>query len=242
MSLLLAALLATPPAPVEQAISGALIINPAGLFVRYDLGFPLGGGLRLGVLNNWQVYGNGVGAQVRWQTEPAWFETHLDLSVEPGFYLQQPRGARIGAELDPGVEDGDRTFGWRQNATWQTNLNIRTGSWWLYSRTTLVLRLRDFIEADVFQQMQVEDERSIEQATALLFRVTDWGAGRLWAYAEYTIGGVLDVGTRPNRPSAGVILEGWPAEGASINLDGFYSIAPGALRGAGFITAWWLRW
>lgn len=240
--LLLAALLATPSAPMEHAISGALIVNPAGLFVRYDLGLPVGGGLRLGLFDSWQVYGNGVGAQLRWQTDPAWLETHLDLSTEPGFYLQQPAGARIGAELDPGVEDGERTFAWRHNATWQTNINIRTDAWWLYSRTTLLLRLRDFVEADTFQQMQIGDERSIEQATAVLVKLTDWGDGRLWGYVEYTVGGVLDIGTRPNRPSGGVILEGWPTRGASLNLDGFYSIAPGALRGAGLITAWWFRW
>lgn len=240
--LALAALLAAPAAPVEHTLSGALIINPAGLFVRYDVGVPIGGGLRLGLFDSWQVYGNGIGAQIRWQTDPAWFETHLDLSTEPGFYLKQPAGARVGAELDPGAEDGARSFGWRHNATWQTNLNIRSGGWWLYSRTTLLLRLRDFVGADVFQRMQVEDERSLEQATALLFRVTDWGSGRLWAYGEYTIGGVLDVGVRPNRPSAGVIIEGWPTRGASLNFDGFYSVAAGSLAGPGFITAWWFRW
>ena len=227
----------------EHTISGALIINPAGLYVRYDLRVPLAYGFSIGLLNNWQVYGNGVGVQLRWQTEPAWFETHLDLSTEPGFYLQRPPGARIGAELDPGAEDGDRTFGWRHNATWQTNINIRSDAWWLYSRTTALYRLRDFVEADTFGRMQIGDEASLEQATAIMRSVARWGeAARLWAYLEYTVGGVLDVGNRPNRPSAGFIVEGWPYDGASLNLDAFYSVAPGSLAGAGLITAWWFRW
>lgn len=230
-------------APIEHTITGALIVNPAGLYVRYDLRIPLADGFSVGFLNNWQVYGNGVGLQLRWQTEPAWFETHLDLSTEPGIYLQRPPGARIGAELDAGAEDGERTFGWRHNATWQTNVNIRTDAYWLYSRTTLLYRLRDFVEADTFGRMQIGDERSIEQATAVMRSLARWSdGGRLWAYLEYTVGGVLDVGTRPNRPSAGLIIEGWPYDGATLNLDAFYSVAAGSLAGPGLIAAWWFRW
>lgn len=254
MIALAVALLAPPataeaPEPVvEQAeadrwshgLHGAMIVNPLGLFVRYDASRDMGGGLKLGLFSNWQVYGNGFGAQIRYETDPLWFETHLDLSTEPGWYNQLSADDRIGAGIDPGNDAIDRTFGWRHNLTWQTNINIRTASWWLYSRTTAILRLRDFIEADTFTQMQVQTELSIEEAAALGYSLWHVGDRRFWVYAEHTIGGVWLVGTRPNRPSLGLILENVPKD-TVFNLDVFYSFAPGTLAGLGAIGAWWVK-
>lgn len=235
------AAIAAPQASVwRHGLHGAMIVNPLGLFVRYDATRPMGGGLKLGLFSNWQVYGNGFGAQIGYETDPLWFETHLDLSTEPGWYNQLPGDARIGAGIDPGTDAIDRRFGWRHNATWQTNVNIRQAGWWIYSRTTAVLRLRDFIEADTFSQMQVRTELSIEEAAALGYSLWQAGDRQFWIYAEHTIGGVWNVGVRPNRPSLGLILENVP-DGTVFNLDVFYSFAPGTLAGLGAIGAWWVK-
>ena len=237
------ALLAGPAGAVEQLVSGALILHPEGLYVRYDARFPLGGGLSVGVFDSWQVYGNGVGVQLGWQADPAWIETHVDVSAEPGYYVQRPDDARIGPGIDGTADAADRAFGWRGVAAWQTQINLRSGGFWLYSRTTALARLRSFVEADTFQQQQVGHELALDQATAAMGRIAgDDAHAAWWIYGEYTVGGVLDVGTRPHRVSAGVIAERWPADAVTLNLDLFYSVAPSPLDGPGLIAAWWIRW
>ena len=197
----------------------------------------------MGLLDTWLVYADAVGASAQWRAEPAWLEAHLDLAVEPGFFLKRPPGTPTGPGADGTLGLGDRDFGWRAAATGQINVNLQGPRWWLYSRTTGVARHRaGFVEEDTFADMRIGRELSIEQATAVLRRVAGTELAGWWVYAEHTVGGVDGVGVRPHRISAGVVTASWPAPGASLNLDVFYSVAPPPLDGPGAIFSWAVRW
>jgi len=77
-----------------------------------------------------------------------------------------PPGIDPGFGVDAETLETSRTFGWRYVARAQANLNIRVSRLWLYSRTTVFIRCLDFVEDDTFRDIRVEDEYSIEQATA----------------------------------------------------------------------------
>jgi hypothetical protein len=246
----LLALLATPASAEDapkasHSLTGGVITNPAGLYTQYTYSHPLGrDGWYLGAFSNFLVYSNELGAQLQYKTDPAYLEVHLDLAFEPGVFRQLPGRSAQGS--DPPA----RTAGWRAVGRAQSNLNLQFAWIWFYSRTTALLRYRNFVEQDTIQNLVLEREWSIEQATATFFRlagtppvlVSPNSAGpALWTYAEWTVGGLWGVGTRPNRLSAGLLTERWPWPGAVFNLDFYYSFAQG-IRGPGAIFVYWLYW
>ena len=228
----------------SDTLSGGVILNPTGGFLRYDHQERLGeSGLWLGGFANFLFYSSEFGLQLQYVTDPAFFEVHLDLAFEPGLFRRVPRsGPR--PQTDP-----ERTAGTRYIAKLQSNINLKFDHIWLYSRTTALYRHRNFRELDTVLQLEVEREVRVEEAVALFARV----AGRapaatetkekpgLWVYAEYTVGSVLGVGERPNRVSTGLLSENWPGSGTVLNLDLFYSFAE-PIEGPGMIFAWWLSW
>lgn len=244
--ILAACLLLSTPALAEEVeddglhhlITGAVIINPEGAFLRYDVGWDLGDGFTLGLYDEFLVFANGVGLQLSWHTDPAWLEVHVDAGAEPGFFLK----------LEPGQGKGDvttRTFGVRYLVKPQLNLNIRDSEWWLYSRTTGIYRYRSERQEEVFRDLVLDDEWSIEQASALMYRFAGAKPGlgvSWWGYGEHTVGRIRGQGVIPNRLSGGLIVEGWPTRQATLNLDVFYSYARVPLDGWGTIASWFIRW
>ncbi|MFN3201466.1 MAG: hypothetical protein ACE366_23895 [Bradymonadia bacterium] len=223
----------------HHTLTGALIVNPEGLFLRYDAGWDVGDdGFGLALYNEWLVFANGLGVQLSYKTDPAWLEFHVDAGAEPGFFLK----------LGPDQGKGDvttRTYGLRWLVRPQMNLNIRTSDWWLYSRTTGVYRHRGFRQEEIFRDLILDEEWSIEQASALMYRFAGALPGQgvsWWGYGEHTVGRIRGQGVIPNRVSGGVILEGWPTSSALLNLDVFYSYARVPLDGWGGIVSWYIRW
>ncbi len=85
--LVLTALGTTAQADERRTLSGGLILNPEGIFTRYDHSRALGDtGLRLGQFFNNLVYSTEIGVQLQYMTDPAFFEIHLDLAAEPGIF------------------------------------------------------------------------------------------------------------------------------------------------------------
>lgn len=228
-----------PWAGPRHTLQGAAISNPVGAFVRYDLRVAQRGGLSVSLFDSFLILSNEVGGQVSWSTEPAWFEAHLDAAVEPGFYRQL---GPEGSSASPGEANLDRTFGVRGIVRAQVNINLKLSRIWLYSRTTGYVRFRHFVEDDSFARLRVQTELSFEQAVSVpvcvLRSCREVG---VWVYPEYTVGVVAGAGLRPNRVSAGVVVERWPWRGFMWNLDGFYSFAD-RIDGPGFIVAFWQVW
>ncbi len=237
------------PNGATQTLNGGVITNPAGLYTQYTYSVPVGDeGLRLGAFSNFQVYSNEFGVQFQYLTDPAFFEVHLDLAFEPGVFRKLPRSRREEPITDENAPE--RTAGWRAIVRLQSNFNLQLAFFWFYSRTTAQLRYRNFVEQDTFNLVTIEREWSIEQATATFFRLTGTPPAlvspakpgpSLWTYVEYTVGGIRDVGTRPNRVSAGLLSENWPGEGTVLNLDLYYSFAE-PIDGPGAIFVYWIKW
>ncbi len=226
----------------RDMLSGALILNPEGLYARYDHGEPLAdSGFWVGGFATFLFYSNELGVQLQYITDPALVEVHLDLAFEPGFFRKVPTGQ------PPQGEDAGRTAATRFVARAQSNINLQLDHVWLYSRTTALYRHRDFLEDDTILELQIAREYSLEQAAAAFVRLAGTPPSQsaapepagLWLYAEYTLGGILDVGTRPNRVSLGLLSEDWPRRGTTLNLDLFYSFAA-PIDGPGLIFAWWV--
>lgn len=241
MRALLIAALALPisahAATITNDTSGAIITRPAGGYLRHDWKYMPGtSGIHYGLFDSYAIVSNETGVLVGWVSDPAFLEVHVEAAAEPGFYVK----------LEPGVpleEEKVRTFGMRYVARAQANTNLRTGRWWIYGRTTAIARFRDFVEDDEFRAIEIEDEWSIEQATALIYRVNASESPGFWVYGEHTVGGVDRIGTIPHRLSAGIITEHWLRKGFSMNLDLFWSLQErGGGRGPGAIFAWWWRW
>ncbi len=225
---------------MRHTFSGAAITTPPGAYARYDLSLLLGHGFSVAVFDSFLIVSNEVGVQVGWEADPAWIWFAVEGAVEPGFFRQLPAGTD---PLAAPPEDLTRTFGVRWVTRAQLNLNLKFSFLWPYSRTTGVYRYRSFVEDDTFQRLRLQEELVFEQATALLVRLysedeeSDEDAPTVWTYGEYTVGYVRDVGTRPNRVSAGVYVEHWPVEGIVWNVDAFYSFAP-QIDGFGGILFW----
>lgn len=234
---------AAQPSPDTHLLTVAAITLPVGASLRYDwlraLGEPSHAGARAGLYASYLFYSVELGARVGWAAVPEWLELHLDLGAEPGFFRKLDPAA-VPAD-PPGRGDVPRTFGARWVARAQANLNLRFGRVWLYGRTTALFRWRDFLEDDVFNRIRIRTEASLEQATAAMYRVFgDDRAAAVWAYAEYTVGGVLDVGVRPHRGSGGVVVERFPVDSVTVNVDLFYS-GVRDFRGPGVIVVVWVR-
>lgn len=248
-SLLAASLVLAAPADGRaqgrHTLSGGVITNPEGLFLRYDYGEPLGeSGWWLGGFANHLVFSNEFGVQLQFQTDPAFFEVHLDLAFEPGVFR------KLNATNRQSPDPPDRTAGMRYVARAQSNFNLKLAHVWFYNRLTGLFRYRDFQEQDTFLDFELGRETSIENATALFFRLggtppvltsPNPPGPALWTYVEYTIGGVRGVGDYPNRISTGLFSEHWPAQGVLLNLDLFYSFAE-PNDGPGAILLFWFIW
>jgi len=222
-------------AEARESITGVVITNPVGAYVRYDVDTPVGGGFEVGLFDEFLFYSNAVGLKLGWSATPAWLKLTVDLGVDPGFFLK----------LAPGEsyrDEGERTFGVRYLVRPQLLINIRSDKWWLYGRTTGVYRHRNFREADTFQGISLGKELSLEQAYALMRRVGGTSPASIWVYLEHTVGTLRDFGTRPNRVSAGVITEEWPWSQVILNLDLYYSFAAPPLAGPGALVTWGLLW
>lgn len=251
-----ALVLASPPTSdgvesheLQHLISGGLQYNPLGTGHRYDLTRPLDGGFRVGLYSYFQVYSNSVGAQVGYTNRLGWLETHLDVAIEPGFFVRN-EDVPAGTVPEQGIIlKAPRKFGTRRILRWQTNVNIKLDHIWIYSRTTAMLRSRDFIHFDEFQGIIVQHERWFEEAFALMRRVgghppgpaAENGLPSHWLYAEYTIGVLDGYGSRPNKPSIGYIGERWPWPSTTFAFDVYYSFAPEPIDGPGFIFAYFVE-
>ncbi len=236
---------APQPAParsrITHATQGGIITRPAGAYVRHDVRYRLGdSGLRVGVFDSFLSVSNEIGSSIGYATVPEWLSLQAEIAAEPGLYLQTP------------IAD-TRTLGLRTVARGQANINLRASRFWLYSRTTAGLRLRNFDERDAFRDLVLRREAFVEQATALLVRVNDPASperASFWAYGEYTVGRVESSGssvantgvTMPNRVSGGVISESFLAKGLFLDLDLFWSMAPPPTDGFGAILAFWITW
>ena len=221
---------------LEQRLTAGTILNPYGAGIRYDLKLPVGAGFRIGFIDEFLFYSNGVGTQLSWQTAPRWFGIHVEGLIEPGYFLKvSPTIGRRKAL--------QRTFDYRLALRAQTELNFKTSSMWFYSRSTLTYRHRGFREDDTFRGLVINEERAAEQATSLMGKISQWdGGGKLWIYAEYTVGYLRGLGVYPNRPSAGLIAERWPSTNITLNLDVFYSLANSPLDGFGGLLIAWINW
>ena len=156
--------------------------------------------------------------------ERRWLAFTVEGGVEPGFFKTP--------------DDPDRSFGWRTLVRGVLDLNIRSDDYWLYWRTTALYRHRGFEEDATFRELVLDEERSVEQATAVMRRVAD----RVWVYGEYTVGYIGDIGVYPNRPSAGVVVERWPWPETGFNLDVYYSLVAPPLDGLGGLLVMWCAW
>lgn len=251
LTLLSLLLLAGPPVELDHTISGGVQLNPVGTAHRYDLSRALGEGFRAGLFDNWQVYSNEIGFGFGWAMTPELVEAHVDLAAEPGFFIHAGDVESAMSGSDDGLAAaGPRTFGWRGIARAQINVNLQLERIWLYSRTTGMLRFRDFTERDTFQGIEIRQERFFEQALAVMMRFagappppmgSDGGPASHWAYAEYTVGTIDGFGARPNRLSLGVVSERWPWTATTFNLDVYYSFAPAPIDGPGLILAYWIE-
>ena len=222
LALAVALLTAAPASAGDNSLVGGLILNPEGLYTTYTRKVAgADSGVRLSVYDSFLYYSNEFGLQAQFITDPAVFEIHTELGFEPGFF----RSA--------GTED--RRPRWRANWRTQANVNFKLDDVWFYSRTTALMRYRNFVEEDTVNELTIEREWSVEQAVAPFLRVL--GAPQrpgLWTYVEYTVGGVRDHGARTHRVSAGLLSEHWPGDGTVLNLDLFWSFAdphdgPGAI-------------
>ncbi len=229
------------PSRITHATQGAVITRPAGAYVRHDIRYRVGdSGLRVGVFDSFLSVSNEIGSSVGFATVPEWLSLQAEIAAEPGYYLQTPRADA-------------RTLGIRTVARGQMNINLRASRFWLYSRTTAGVRLRNFDERDAFRDLVLRRESFVEQATALLVRVNEPASpehASFWLYGEYTVGRVDSSGspaattavTMPNRISGGVISESFLSKALFINLDLFWSMAPPPTDGFGAILAFWIAW
>lgn len=222
-------LVAVPASAKKNSLVGGLILNPEGLYTTYTRNVAGGdSGARLSVYDSFLYYSNEFGVQAQYVTEPAFFEIHTELGFEPGFFR------RAGTP--------DRKPRWRAAWRTQANLNFKFDDIWFYSRTTALFRYRNFVEDDTVNEIAIEREWSIEQATAPFVRLAGKSGGPgLWTYVEHTVGAVRDHGTRTHRFSAGLLSENWPGRGTVFNLDLFYSIAQ-PFDGPGAIFVYYLYW
>ena len=230
--------------------SGGFITNPTGLFLRHDyslattllptiLGEGFWGDVEVGVYHLYQVFSNEFGAQLAWQTEPALLRLSLDMGFEPGAFIEVDQ-TQSGVIYDT---DSTRASHLRRILRAQALVNFKLDSFWIYSRSSVLFRDRDFVEYDAFQEVTLQREVQLEQATALFLPVVELPAlakkdglrSRLWGYGEYTVGTLLGTDVRPNRVSMGVVTENFPAPYVGVNLDVFYSFANAPITGPGVI-------
>ena len=133
-----------------------------------------------------------------------------------------------------------REFAYRGTARSRLTINYRPSWYWLYSRSTVEGRVRNFVENDIFRDATLGTELSLEQATATLFRLYESDdESSLWAYGEFTLltemnNGVLDI-----RPSGGLLYENL-SPGLTLNLDIYYGLRSGIMQGLGaLVFLWW---
>ncbi len=218
-----------PANAADNSLVGGVILNPEGLYTTYTRKVAGGDdGARMSLYNSFLVYSNEFGVQAQYITDPAIVEFHTELGFEPGLFRRE------------GTQD--RRARWRANWRTQANINLKLDSVWFYSRTTALVRYRNFVEHDTVNELTVEREYSVEQALAPFVRIAGAPEGPgLWTYAEYTVGAIADRGTRTHRVSAGFLSENWPGNGTVFNLDLFWSFAE-PLTGPGAIFVYYLYW
>ena len=221
----LAALAGSP----EYMVTGVVRSRPAGGYIgasatqklAEDSNWSLGGYL------NYYYYWVDAGVKLDWKYLGGFLYFENWLGFEPGQYVFEG-------------ETEDRNFGYRGNARTRMTINYRPSWYWLYSRTTVEGRLRNFTENDIYRDAVLKEELSFEQATAGLFRLADFGdQSSLWAYGELTFlteasAGILDV-----RPSGGLMYEN-VVPGLTLDLDIYYGLREGVMKGLGaLIFVWW---
>ncbi len=243
MLLALAFLVGAEPPALVQSQGGGVITNPVGLFLRHDLAVDTGllpsllgagpwGDIRVGAFTQYLVVSTEFGARLSWLTHPELLILSLEAASDRGLFR----------------EKGDlvRTSHGRTRLTAQALVNVKLERWWLYSRSTASVRLRDFVEQDDLQNVVVKDELTLEQATALFTRLTPLKSlgrapAQLWWYGEYTLGTLVDlnagpVDARPHRLSTGLLSEHFPARNIVLNLDVFWSFANNPHPGPGVVV------
>lgn len=243
----------TPATVLHQSSTAGFIVNPLGLWLRHDLavdtrllptllgGEGVYGDLRVGGFAQWLVYSTEFGVRLSWLTKPELLILASEAAVDAGRFIEEVDGKAI--DLDVRVPHV------RVRLSTQALVNVKLDEWWFYSRSTAALRLRNFVEVDPYQNLIIEDELDLEQATALMKRLfplrplfgTHAATSQLWLYGEYTVGVVVDLNAdrqllRPHRVSLGFIAENFPARGAALNLDVFWSFTDAPQQGPGVIA------
>jgi len=225
------ALLASGPSDgASWLFTAAARTHPAGgiLGVEGLLALDDEGTLRAGAYLNYAYYWGEMGAKLEWRYLDGFIVAGLSLGVEPGDFIP---------------EASDRTSrkpGLRGLAKLRININYRHEWLWIYSRSTVVGRVRTFAEYDPFRAAVLGHELSAEQALAPMFRLFEYGEGsRLWVYVEGTIEGELSAGLLDVRPSAGLIYES-VLPGVTLNVDVYRSFKAGPREGWGALAfVWW---
>ena len=171
-----------------------------------------------------------------------WFEAGLKLDWEylgRFLYFENSVGVEPGKFIHAGETD-NRDFGWRGVARSRLTVNYRPSWYWLYSRSTVEGRLRNFTENDIYRGAILSSELSFEQAIATLFRVYSYGENAsIRAYAEMTTLAEASAGLLDLRPSGGIMYENI-LDGVTLNTDVYYGLQEGTLGGLGVLfLVWW---
>ena len=155
------------------------------------------------------------------------FVTSAWVGVEPGWFIPSDDAARR------------RTFGMRGLARTRLEINLRNDWVWLYSRTTPLVRLRQFEEYDPFRDQILNTEWAIEQSVALMGSPVHRDDRRLWIYAEITLEAEKTVGWLDILPRGGILVENLVPH-LSFDLDVYYSLMDNKLGGlGGLLVVWW---
>jgi hypothetical protein len=210
-------------------ITAAVRTHPAGAIAGGELLFDVAPDLRVGPFLNYAFYWAEAGGKLEWRYLDGLLIGGLSLGAEPGAFI---RATTIGDERELGV---------RALARARLELNLKLERVWLYNRFTAEGRLRSFAERDPYRDAILDRELSIEEAIAPLVAVARFSeTSALWVYAELTVATEATFGLLDLRPSAGLIAEEI-IDGVTLDLDFYYSLRDGPIRGFGVLLFLWWR-
>jgi hypothetical protein len=221
----LAALAGSP----DYLVTAVAKSHPAGGYVGASASYEVSdeSAWRLGGYLNYYYYWIDAGLKADWEYLGRFLYFENWLGFEPGQFVFDG-------------ETSDRDLGFRGVARSRLTVNYRPSWYWLYSRSTVEGRLRNFTENDIYRDVTLRNELTLEQATAALFRIHEFeDKASLWAYAETTVLVEASKGLLDLRPSGGLMYENI-IPGLTLNLDAYYGLKDGILRGFGaLLFMWW---
>ena len=223
-ALALAVIAGTP----EYTLTAVARSQPAGGFIGAAITSPLdNSNWSIGGYLNYFYYWVDAGLKLDWKYLDGFLYFENWLGFEPGQFVFEG-------------ETEKREFAYRGTARSRLTINYRPSWYWLYSRSTVEGRLRNFTENDIFRDVVLGSELSLEQATATLFRLYESKEdSSLWAYGEFTLLTEINNGFLDLRPSGGLLYENI-TPGLTLVLDIYYGLRPGIMEGLGaLVFLWW---